>query len=420
MVRRSPELRLRRQLGLVDATAVALGAIVGAGVFVTLGEAAATTGGSLPLALVLGAAVATLNGLSAAELGVTYPRAGGAYEFGYQVLTPLLAFLSGWVFLLAAMTASATYTLTFAAYVQPLLPGVPPRLLGVALALVAVALNVRGVSVSASANRTFVVLKVGVLLVFVGLGLSAVDVRNFQPFLVGGPAGLIQAGALLFFAYTGYARPVTIVEEIRDPRRTLPRAVVIALGGSLGLYLMVAVVALGLVGPSALGQSAAPLREAAAATGVGFAPNLLSLGALVATVSVLLTELWGLSRLMFAMARRGDLPAWLGRLSGAARTPRQAVLAVGAIVVLLTALLDLRPLLEASSLSLLLYYGVVNLAALRLRPDQRLYPRLVPAAGLLGCLSLAFFLPPTALLVVALTALAGLAYYVYLRPGRGA
>ncbi len=407
------EPQLRRRLGLVDATSIALGAIVGAGVFVALGEAARPAGAALPVAILLAALVATCNGLSAAELGVSYPRAGGAYEFGYRLLHPAAGFAAGWIFLLAAVASSATLTLAFAAYLSPLLPGLPPRAVAVGLALVALAVNAVGVQLSRRVNNALVAAKIAVLLVFIAVGLATLAGQQPSAPRAFHWSGVPQAAALLFFAFTGYARPVTIVEELRDPTHDLPRAVVAALAVSTVLYLVVALVGLGLVGAQGLAASSAPLRDALAPSGAAWAQTLTSLGGLVATTSVLLTELWGLSRLAFAMARRGDLPLPLSRLTPSG-VPRAAVLALGAIIVVLTATLDLSPLLAASSLSLLAYYGITNLAALRLRTGQRLYPRAISAAGLIFCLVLAFSLPARSLLVVGAALAVGLLYYAWL------
>lgn len=409
-----PEVRLVPRLGLLDATALALGAMIGAGVFVALGQAAGTTGASLPLAILLAAAVAALNGLSAAQLGVAYPWAGGGYEFGYQVVSPAAGFAAGWLFALASITSSATYSLTFAGYLHPLLPGLSPRILGLVLVLAAIVANLLGVSLSARVNRALVFFKIAVLLLFVVVGATAFEPRNLTPWLISGPSGLLQATALVFFSFTGYARPVTVVEEVRAPRATLPRAIAMAVGITLVLYLAVALVAMGLMGPVELGRSPAPLRDAISSVGGLVGAGIISIGAVLVMASVILTELWGLSRLAFAMSRRGDLPAVLRQL-GPGNVPRNAVLATGVAILVLSATVDLRPALEASSLALLLYYAFINLAALRMDPRQRLYPPVVSAAGLVACLALAITLPWTTLLAVGAALGVGLAYFLLTR-----
>lgn len=405
------DVRLARRLGVVETTALALGAMIGAGIYVSLGEAAGTTGSSLLPAVLLGAAVATLNGLSAAELGADDPHAGGAYRFARRLVVPAVGFVAGWLLLLAGLTAGATFAFTFAAYLEPALPGVPPRALVLALVLTTTALSLLGVRLSARANLVMVAVNLTILVAFVMLTLPLLDPGRLHPFLLGGVGGLLQASALLFFAYTGYARPVTVAEEVREPESTLPRAVVAALGITTALYLGVALAALGALGPERMGREGAPLLAAMAETGNPVGLGLLHLGAITATSTVLLTEIWGLSRLTFAMGRAGDLPAWFGQLSEPGRIPRNAVLAAGAILLALGGVLDLRPALEASSLALLAYYGIMNLSALRLPRTRRLYPAAVPAAGLAGCALLATSLPwPTVLATLALV-LVGLGYY---------
>ncbi len=405
--------RLPRRLGVVDATALALGAIIGAGVFVTLGAAAQSTGPALLVAVLLAAGVATLNGLSSAELGVADPLAGGTYEFAYRFAAPVVGFAAGWLFLFAAITAATTYTLTFASYLQPILPGVPLRALSVGLGAGMLAVNATGVDISRRVNNLLVALKVGVLLVFVALGILS-STRSVPLARLPAAGDLFQATALLFFAFTGYARPVTVVEELRDPRRDLPRAVVTALAVSTVLYLLVAVVALRLLDAAELAATRAPLRDALTGTAFPWAPNLISAGAVLTTATVLLTELWGLSRLAFAMARRGDLPRGLSPLSPRG-VPLRALLVVGTIVIVLAATVDLTPALAASSLSLLLYYAITNATALRLSAGQRLYPRAVSAFGAVACLVLAASLPPDSVLVVGGVLGVGLLFFLLRR-----
>jgi APA family basic amino acid/polyamine antiporter len=413
------EARLRPHLGLGDTVAVALAAMIGAGIYVALGEATASAGSLLPLAIIIGAVVASCNALSAAELGVAFPRSGGAYEFAHRLVAPVAGFVAGWVFLFAAMTASATYTLAFTSYLAPLFPGLPLRFVGVAVVVVAVAVNAVGLRPSRLANDVLVAVNVAVLLAFIVLAGPVFNPANLA---TGGPAnwpGVLTAGALMFFAFTGYARPVTLVEEIKDPAATLPKGVGLSLAASTVLYLAVAVVALGAVGPAELGQSQAPLRAAMERTGYPIGPILISAGALIASTSVLLSEIWGMSRLAFAMGRRRDLPSALAKVDPRSKVPRIAVLAVGGPVVVLAGFTDLRFALEASSLALLIYYAIMNLSALRLEKSQLLVPRVVSVAGLAACVALAFSLPWSTALAVLGVVLVGLGYFYLVRPRLG-
>jgi len=408
---------LRRRLGLVDATAIALGAIIGAGVFVVLGEAAGIVGTALPLAVLIAAAVAFCDGLSAAELGVSYPEAGGPYEFGYVLISPVVGFTAGWIYLFANLAASTTFTLGFASYLQPLVPSLPLRPAAVALAILALAVNLVGVQQSGRVNDLLVAFKVVVLLIFIGVGLALLPVWRHTPLLPFSLSGLPRASALIFFAYAGFARIVLIAGEVRDPTHTLPRAVIASLVISTVLYLIVAVVALGLAGPQALAGSPAPLRTALEPSNLTWAETLVSLGGLVATSDVLLTNIWGLSRLLYAMAGRGDMPSFLHRLDSR-RLPRNAVLIIGLVTIPLVATVGFGPALLASSLGQLAYYGIMNVAALRLRPIQRLYPGVISWVGLAATVGLAASLPLQSVLALAVVVAVGLVYYVLRRRAR--
>ncbi len=415
MTRGQQETRLARRVGLVEAIAIALGSMIGAGVYVSMGQAAGITGGSLVVAVLLGGGLATLSGLSAAELGANDPRAGGAYQFGYRLVHPLVGFLAGWLFLVAGLVAGAALALTFAAYIEPLLPGLLARALGTVIVLAATMLNMLGVRPSARVNLALVVVSVSILVVFILSALPVFTVSRFQPFLIGGASGVLQASALLFFAYAGFARPVTIAEEVQEPQVTLPRAVPIALGISSLLYLGIAFAALGALGPERMGVEPAPLHAAMVVVGNPVGPLVLSLGALIATSTVLVTDIWGLSRLAFAMARNGDLPAWFGQISVSKRIPRNGVLAAGVVLLILSTTLDLRPALETSSLAILIYYGIMNLSALRLRRGQRLYPPVVPAIGMIATGLVAFSLPWQTLVLVIAVVILGIVYFTLRR-----
>jgi len=404
--------RLRRHLGFFDTVAVALGAIIGAGIFVVLGVVAGLAGMAVPVGILLAAVVGILDGLSSAELGVAFPRVGGTYEFGYDLLRPWVGFAAGLLYLLGNLTGGAALSLTFAAYLEPLVPGLPTRAIAVGLATLALLVNLVGAQQSREVNNVLVVFKVGVLATFVGTGLAFADKWLPLGSLPFWPAGIPAVAALFFFAYSGFARPVTIVEEIRNPARDLPCAIVVAMAVSTVLYVAVAVVALGLVGVGGLAGQRAPLRAALAPTGQRWALFLISVGGVVATADVLLVGIWALSRVILAMARRGDVPRALGRVN-ARGVPWVAVLAAGTVTILLTATLNFGPALSASSLSTLVYYGITNWAALTLAPGRRLYPPVVPAAGLVGTAMLVFSLPAQSIAVVAAVLALGLLYFFF-------
>lgn len=380
---------LRRSLGLVDAVGIGFGAIVGAGIFVVTGVAAGVAGPALLLALPLAGIAAAANALSSAELAASYPQAGGTYEYGYRVLHPWAGFAAGWMFLASKTAAAGTVGLGIAAYLARVAPAVPGR----AVALVAIALftlvNLLGVKKSSATNLAIVAVSAATLVAFAAAGAVRFDAAHLRPFAPGGAGGVLQAAALLFFAYTGYARVATLGEEVRDPRRTIPRAILITVSTVSVLYLAVVLAAVGAGGTVAMARSDAPLAEVARTMRLPALETAVSLGAACAMLGVLLSQLLGLSRMVFAMARRGDLPGAIARVDAASGTPRRAVLLVGAGAAAAAAFGTLRTIVPAASFAILLYYAIANLAALRMPREAKLYPDAVPAVGLAACLLLA-------------------------------
>jgi APA family basic amino acid/polyamine antiporter len=412
---------LRRELGLWGAVMMGLGSIIGTGVFVSIGVAAGIAGPAVVVAIALGALVAACNGLSSAQLAANHPVSGGTYEYGYRVLTPALGFTAGWMFLIAKSASAATAALGFAGYLLALLGA--PRSYLVPLALVAVALLTllvrSGVRRSNTANTLIVAITLVSLIAFVLAGAPrALDQGVTWTAPTGGLRALLHAAALMFVAYTGYGRIATLGEEVRAPRRTIPRAVVVTLLLTMLLYLAVAAVGVAAVGAEALsgtlGTQAAPLAEAARMLDRPQVAQLLSLGAVTAMLGVLLNLILGLSRVLLAMGRRGDMPRALAQLD-AKGAPGVAVFVTGAIIALLTLLGDVRLTWSFSAFTVLIYYAITNLAALTLPPQARLFPRWVAGAGLVFCLSLAFFVEPTVWLIGLGLILAGLIWHVTAR-----
>lgn len=388
---------LKRDLGLVDAIGVGLGAIIGAGLFVVTGIAARVAGPAFLVALVLAGLAAACNALSSAQLAAAFPRSGGTYEYGTRVLGPRLGFAAGWLFLASKLAAAGTVALGFGAYLEAMVPGIPPRAAGVAAAIALTAANYFGIRKAGRLNTAVVVVSVAVLLAFVAAGLSAFEPANLRPFAPSGLGGILEASGLLFFAYTGYARVATLGEEVRDPARTIPRAIIAALAISSVLYLAVSVVAVGAIGSAAMGASASPLREAARAFRTPGVAGVVAVGAVTAMLGVLLSQVFAISRMMFAMSRGGDLPRGLDHVHGRHAVPDVAVLATGAVIVVVTLVGTLRWAAAAATFTILVYYAITNVAALRMPAGARRYPRWVAMAGLSLCLLFAASLRPAAI-----------------------
>ena len=416
--------RLERQLGVLGATLLGLGSILGAGVFVSLGLAAGAAGPAVLVAILLAGGLAACNGLSSAQLAAAHPVAGGTYEYGHRLLHPAAGFAAGWMFLFAKSASAATAALGLAGYlVNALGAGDGPLRIAMAIGCVAAVagLILAGLRRTSAANAAIVAVTVAALLAFAVAGApAAMDPAAFRPFFAAdaGPAGaargLLQATALCFVAYTGYGRVATLGEEIADPRRNIPRAVVVTLAVTALLYLAVAAVA---VGSAGAGGFAAATRGAAAPLalvsrnfpGDAVVTPLIVVGAVTALLGVLLNLLLGLSRVALAMGRRGEMPGALARLTPA-RTPAIAVGAVAALVAALALIGDVRTTWSLSAWTVLVYYGITNACALRLPPEARRYPRALAWIGLAGCFGLLSFLEPISIAAGAALLVAGLAW----------
>lgn len=380
---------MRRDLRLVDAVAVGLGAIIGAGIFVVTGVAARIAGPAFIVGLLLAGIPATCNALSSAQLAAAYPQSGGTYEYGYRVLSPRLGFAAGWLFLVSKLAAGGTVALGFGAAVSALWPDLPVRPAAVAAAVLLTAANYFGIKKAGRLNTVVVSISVSVLLLFVATGIPAFEPSNLHPFAPAGIRGVLEAAALLFFAYTGYARIATLGEEVHDPRKTIPRAIVVALATSFVLYVAVGVVAVGAIGAEAMGRTASPLQAAAAAFPTKGMSPIVGAGAMTAMLGVLLSQVFGISRMVFAMARKRDLPHTLEHVHPAYAVPDRAIVLAGAIIVVVALLGTLKSIVAAASFTILAYYTITNLAALRMPTEKKLYPNWIPALGLASCVVLA-------------------------------
>src|SRR6266550_1085513 len=386
--------RLARRLGPFDAVVIGLGSMVGAGIFAAIAPAAHAAGSALLLGLVLAGAVAYCNATSSARLAALYPESGGTYVYGRRRLGDFWGYLAGAGFVAGKLASCAAMALTFAHYVAPSFAH--PLAAGAVVALTAV--NLAGIDKTAGVTRAVVVV-LAALAVFVvaALGGGTVDTSHLTHSR-GGVVGVLRAGGLLFFAFAGYARIATLGEEVREPARTIPRAILLALGLTFAVYAAVDVAALLAASPATLAATDAPLRAVVHAGSLDQLAPAVQIGAAVASLGVLLSLLAGVSRTVFAMAANRHLPHALAAVHERRRVPHRAELAVGAIVVVVASVGDIRGAIGFSSFCVLFYYAVANASALTLR--HRL---LVPAAGVVGCAVLAFALPLASVLGGAAT-----------------
>lgn len=383
---------LRRELGLGDAVAIGLGAVIGAGIFVVSGVAAGMAGPAMLISLLIAGAAASFNGFSSAQLAARFPNAGGTYEYGYEMLHPLAGFSAGWLFLISKLTAGGVVGLGFGSYMQRFFPSLDIRWTATFALFILIAANIAGIKKAGLLNRVIVTITVLSLLYFIFSGFRVFNGDNLQPFLSMGTRGVIEASGVLFFAFTGYARIATLGEEVSDPKRTIPRAIIITLVSSVILYSLVSLVALGAIGAAGMGSSGTPLFSAAEAMAGGVLPVIMVAGT-TAMLGVLLSQILGTSRMFFAMGRRGDLPKFLSNVNAKSGVPIYGVLLSGFIILLTIWLGELAFITQTAAFTILIYYSIANLSALRLKMEERFLPHWIAWAGLVLCIVMAFSLP---------------------------
>ncbi len=415
---------LDRRLGLGDAVVVGLGAMIGAGVFVAFAPAAARAGELVWAALAVAAVVAVCNALSSARLAAQFPAAGGTYVYGRELLGPLPGFLAGWAFIVGKTASCAAMALTVGLYLWP----ERAHLVAAAAVIALTTLSVAGVQRTATASKVLVGVVLAVLAVFVlaawigGAGAGADAGAGAE--LVGGAGvaevlgddddgwlartlGVLGGAGFCFFAFAGYARIATLGEEVRDPARTIPRAVVIAIAVVIAVYALVLAAVIHVLGVDGVAGSQAPVLDAARAlagsgsgggvgsvgVGSGWLAPTVQVAAGIAALGALLGGILGVSRTTLAMARDRRLPTRLAAVHPTTRTPYIAEICVGVIVTVIVLVADVRDAIGFSSFAVLFYYLVANAAALRLDRASRRLPAWVPVLGAAGCVVVAGSLP---------------------------
>ncbi len=403
---------LARRLGFTDAVVIGVGAMVGAGVFAVLGPAAEAAGTGLLVALVIAAAVAYLNAVASAQLAAAYPTSGGTYVFGRERLGPWWGFAAGWSFVIGKTASCAAMALVFAAYAVPG-PEWVQRVTAACAVVALAALNYRGITKTVALTRillafTLLALVIVVVALAAGEASGSEQLGGWQALGEGGVLGTLQAAGLLFFAFAGYARLATLGEEVVQPERTSPRAIVTALALTIGVYLVVAVAALLAAGPQRLAGSPTPLVEALDAVGQGSWAPVVGAGAAVAALGALLSLMAGIGRTTLAMGRNRDLPGWLAAVHPTYRAPHHAEVALAVVVAALVLTVDLRDAIGFSSFGVLLYYAIANASAFSQPAHQRRWPRWFNVLGAVSCVVLAATLPDSAVVTGAAVLAVGL------------
>jgi APA family basic amino acid/polyamine antiporter len=384
------EHKLRRAVGALDLTALGLGAIIGTGIFVVIGEAIGDAGPAIILSFVLAGITCAFSALCFAELASTIPVAGSAYTYSYATMGELVAWIIGWDLILEYAVSVAGVSVGWGQYFNDLLDSLfgialPESIAGppgeggtvnvpaVFIVLAVTAVLCYGIRESARANSVMVVLKLAVLALFIVLGVTAFEGDNLRPFTPEGTGGIVTAASVIFFAYIGFDAVSTSGEETRNPSRDLPIAIVGSLAIATVLYILVATVAVGALPFDQLSGAEAPLATAIdEGAGFGWASSIISFGALVAITSVVLTILYGQTRIMFAMARDGLVPRRIAYVHPKTRTPVYITAAFGILIALIAAFVPLAEIVKLVNIGTLFAFVLVNIGVIilrRTRPD---------------------------------------------------
>ncbi|RUP05735.1 MAG: APC family permease [Mycobacterium sp.] len=374
--------------------------MIGAGIFAALAPAARAAGAGLLIGLAAAGVLAYCNASSSARLAALYPASGGTYVYGRERLGEFWGYLAGWGFVVGKTASCAAMALTVGTYAWP----AHAHAVAVISVLVLTVVNYLGVQKSTWLARGIVatVLLVLAAVVVAVFGSGAPElVANLSTLHGVSPGGVLQSAGLLFFAFAGYARIATLGEEVREPARTIPRAILIALAATLAVYAAVAVAVLGVLGPRRVASTATPLVDAVRVAGAGWLVPVVAVGAVLAALGSLLSLMLGVSRTALAMARDRHLPHQLDAVHPRFAVPHRAEIAVGVVAAALAAAVDLRGAIGFSSFAVLVYYAIANASALTLRRAEGSLPKVIPVVGVLGCVVVAFALPVSSVIAGA-------------------
>lgn len=366
---KSPETSLSRRLGLFAATVVGVGVILGAGIYVLVGVAAKQSGNAAWLSFLISAAVAGFTALSYARLGRLRPKNAPEFQYLDMAFGRAPAFLAGWLVLWAAIISSAAVALGFAGYLEHLF-GIPHLAGAVGLILVSSVVVFIGVGESAVLAGILTFVEVAGLVIIIAIGIPSFGKVDLLEMPLG-ITGVFGAASLVFFAYLGFEGMANLSEEMKNPERDLPRAMLLALGISTGFYMLVAISAVSVVGWQALSQSGAPLAAVALRVLGTKADTLMTVIALSATANTVLLLLFAASRAMWAMACAGVLPTKLCAIGKTRRTPWLTVIAAGIFASIFALIRDIERVAEFTNFAVLLAFVGVNASALKIFARER-------------------------------------------------
>ena len=404
---------LRRTIGLFQLTMFGVGATIGSGIFVILGDAVPKAGPGVILSFIIAGITAALTALCYAELASTIPSSGSSYSFTYATMGEMVAYMIGWCLLLEYGISSSAIAVGWGQYLNELsfdilgvrMPAAianPPGVNGgifnlpaVILVLMCCILLLRGTKESAKVNTIMVVIKISVLVMFILIGLTAFNSSNLHPFMPMGMAGVGAAASSIFFSYIGIDTIATAGEEVKDPKRTLPLAILFSLLIVTAVYVLVAIIGVGTQPYTQFnGNEAGLVQILRRITGATWPGIILALGAVISIFSITLVTLYGQTRILYTMAKDGMLPAIFAKVDSHTHTPRKNTVIVGTLVAIAAALLPLDVLADLTSMGTLVAFAIVSSGVIILRRTRPDLPRgfKVPLYPLFPILSIFFCL----------------------------
>jgi APA family basic amino acid/polyamine antiporter len=410
---------LKRVIGTPGLLLMGIGAIIGAGIFILTGIASAFYAGpAIIISFVIAGAACLFTALCYAEFASMIPVAGSAYTYSYATLGELLAWIIGWDLILEYLVIVAAVAVGWSGYIVNIFtslgfilppqlinpPGVEGGIINIPAVLIIAGITwllVRGAKQSSQVNTVIVVIKLSVILLFITIGVNYINPANYHPFFPYGWSGVFKGAAIIFFAYIGFDAITTAAEEVKNPKRTFPIAILGSLFISSILYIVVSGVLNGILPYYTFKQTAAPVAFALAQLGINWANIVISIGALCGITSVLLVSFFGQSRVFFAMSRDGLLPEFFSQIHKDFRTPVNGIVIVGIVASIIAAFLPITELAQLVNIGTLAAFIIVSASIIILRkqkPDLKrpfktpLVP-LVPILAILFCLFLVSELP---------------------------
>ncbi|MFG2715203.1 amino acid permease [Streptomyces goshikiensis] len=428
---------LRRSLTMWQLTMISIGATLGTGIFVVLGTATPKAGPAVTISFILAGLTALFSALSYAELAGSVPVSGSSYSYAYATMGELIAWICGWCLVLEYAVSVAAVAVGWGQYLNELLDGTigitVPEAVSAPLgeggfinlpALVVVLLSMvflmRGAKESATVNSIMVAVKIVTLLLFIGIGVMGIKAGNYTPLAPLGVTGISAAASTLFFSYIGFDAASTAGEEAKNPKKDLPRAIMLSLAIVTALYVLVAFVAVGAMPWQDFeGTEAALAQIMTDVTGNSVWGVVLAAGAVIAIFSVVFAVLYGQTRILFAMSRDGLVPKVFAKVDEKTGAPRTNVVIVSLFCGALAAFIPLGKLADATSIGTLFAFGLVNVAVIilrRTRPDMprtfkvALFP-VTPILGAIACAYMMFELDSATWMVFGGWMIVGLVFY---------